>query len=68
MTWEQLLNLLMSNLHISELKDTATIYIPSSDEYYSIESYGRCDDGVLDDKHFFLKSHDSDEGIACTLT
>lgn len=54
MNWGELSRIIDENIKIGELRDDATVYIKGIDEYFKIESFGRCTDGVLDDNHFHL--------------
>jgi hypothetical protein len=54
MTYKQLLSKL-ANIPANLLEDDVTILIDG--EYVSADSCGFCDDGVLHDGHFYIKSY-----------
>jgi hypothetical protein len=44
----------LENLHPDRLQDDVTIYLEDEDEYFAVTRTYFCNDGVLDDGHFYL--------------
>lgn len=64
MTWNELINELLNKVRVKNIHDDVTVCIDG--EYFKVTSLDKCDDGILDDGHVFLRVSDSEEGM-CVL-